>query len=129
MILALALLAGTATIARAAPPPTQAAIDDGAPLPPPPSGYEPVQDMDVSIEAHSPAVLAQKAPGMPGTEAQQNPHNDADVPSHFSIFGIPVKFNAPVAPPYNPDFTYQTYGGQPGRARDVPGALGSAGQP
>ncbi|NVN41979.1 hypothetical protein HUK82_15635, partial [Ameyamaea chiangmaiensis] len=113
---------------RAAPAPT--AADADAPLPPPPDGYTPVQDMDEAIIAHSPAVLAHTGPGLPGGEAQQITRQDQNVPSHFSVFGLPIKFNAPVPPPYNAEFTYRTFGGQPGNGRgDATAAWGTAGEP
>ncbi|WP_246386950.1 hypothetical protein [Gluconacetobacter sacchari] len=102
---------------------------DNPPAPPPPDGYQVVQDEDVTAETFSPAVTALHGPGLPSIEARQTPRDDRDVPSHFSVFGVPVKFDAPVQPSYNADFTYSTYAGQPGRGINAIGAEGAAGQP
>jgi len=120
-------LAGlAATPAFAAP----ATAEGDAPIPPPPDGYAPVQDMDETISAHSTAIVTQKGPGMPGGDASQTTRDNNAVPSHFSLFGMPVKFNAPTPPPYNAEFTYRTFGGQPGNGRgDATAALGTIGQP
>ncbi|GBQ88726.1 hypothetical protein AA13595_2465 [Gluconacetobacter johannae DSM 13595] len=112
---------GNTTPAPAAP--------ENAEAPPPPDGYQVVQDEDVSAQAYSPAVTAVGGPGLPSIEARQTPREPNSVPSHFSVFGVPVKFNAPVTPPYNAAFTYSTYAGQPGRGWDAVGAEGAAGQP
>ncbi|MBB2156422.1 hypothetical protein HLH33_08880 [Gluconacetobacter diazotrophicus] len=117
---------GNSTAARPADP----RVDpDNPPAPPPPDGYQVVQDEDVSVQAYSPRVTAIQGPGLPSIEARQTPRRPNDVPSHFSVFGVPVKFDAPVQPPYNASFMYSTYAGQPGRGIDAIGAEGAAGEP
>lgn len=102
---------------------------DNPPPPPPPDGYQVVQDEDVTAQTFSPAVTALHGPGLPSIEAHQTPRDDKDVPSHFSVFNVPVKFDAPVQPAYNASFTYSTYAGQPGRGIEAIGAEGAAGEP
>ncbi|WP_182949617.1 hypothetical protein [Gluconacetobacter takamatsuzukensis] len=102
---------------------------DNPPAPPPPDGYQVVQDEDVTAQTFSPQVTALHGPGLPSIEARQTPRDSSDVPSHFSVFDVPVKFNAPVQPAYNAAFTYSTYGGQPGRGIEAIGAEGAAGEP
>lgn len=102
---------------------------DNPPPPPPPDGYQVVQDEDVTAQTFSPEVAALHGPGLPSIEARQTPRDSRDVPSHFSVFDVPVKFNAPVQPAYNAAFTYSTYGGQPGRGIQAIGAEGAAGEP
>jgi hypothetical protein len=113
--------------AAATPDPT---VDpDNPPAPPPPDGYQVVRDEDVTAQSFSSKVTATGGPGLPSIEARQTPRNANDVPSHVSVFGVPVKFDAPVTPPYNASFMYSTYAGQPGRGIDAVGAEGAAGQP
>ncbi|NHO17910.1 hypothetical protein [Acetobacter oeni] len=95
-----------------------------------PSGYEPVEDFDVTLAAHSDAVLATKpVSGHVPIEAQQLPRSASSTAHQFDVFGVPVRVEAPVTPPYNASFTYENYGGQPGKGRDATGAWGAAGQP
>jgi len=106
------------------------ATESDDPIPPPPDGYSPVQDMDATISAHRSAILATPGPGLPGGEAKQNTRDISKLPPHFSVFGVPVKFNAPVPPPYNAEATYRTYGGQPANGRgDATSMYGTMGQP
>ncbi|GBQ37283.1 hypothetical protein [Gluconacetobacter azotocaptans] len=116
------------TLGNTAPAPAPA-DPENAEAPPPPDGYQVVQDDDVSIQAYSPAVTAVGGAGLPSIEARQTPRDPNSVPSHVSVFGVPVKFNAPVTPPYNAAFTYSTYAGQPGTGWDAIGAEGAAGHP
>lgn len=120
---------GDNAAARAAARPDPTVDPDNPPAPPPPDGYQVVQDEDVTAQSFSPRVTATGGPGLPSIEARQTPREANNVPSHFSLFGVPVKFNAPVAPPYNASFMYSTYAGQPGRGYDAPSAEGAAGQP
>ncbi|MBB2200169.1 hypothetical protein [Gluconacetobacter tumulisoli] len=113
----------------ATPAPAAAEDPDNPTAPPPPDGYQVVQDEDVSVQAYSPAVTAVGGAGLPSIEARQTPREPNSIPSHVSVFGVPVKFNAPVVPPYNAAFTYSTYAGQSGRGWDATGAEGAAGQP
>ncbi|MFT9090007.1 MAG: hypothetical protein ABF479_03200 [Gluconacetobacter sp.] len=102
---------------------------DNPPAPPPPDGYQVVEDEDVTARTFSPEIAALHGPGLPSIEARQTPRDSNDVPSHFSVFDVPVKFNAPVQPAYNASFTYSTYAGQPGRGIEAIGAEGAAGEP
>ncbi|NHO31521.1 hypothetical protein [Acetobacter fallax] len=99
--------------------------------PPLPDGYKPVEDFDVTLAAHSDTVLASRPSRerIGATEAQQVPRLASSTARQFDIFGVPVRVVAPVTPPYNASFTYENYGGQPGKGRDATGAWGAAGQP
>ncbi|NHN87813.1 hypothetical protein GOB81_04090 [Acetobacter sp. LMG 1627] len=99
--------------------------------PPPPDGYEPVEDIDETIEAHYSLDIrkAQHGSSLPSIEAQQIPRDANNGATPFDVFGVPVKFIAPVAAPYNAASTYRTYAGQSGRGQDAVGAASAAGEP
>ncbi|MDG6093862.1 hypothetical protein LOC54_01825 [Acetobacter sp. AN02] len=102
-------------------------IEDQEGAPPPPDGYTPITDTDVTIQAFSSRVRAEK----PADIAPPNAQQVTRLPGarQIDVLGVPVTVNAPVVPPYNGDFTYTTYGGQPGSGRNAPGAWGAAGEP
>jgi hypothetical protein len=111
-------------------PAQQVALPDGG-APPPPHGYTEVTDTDPRLAPYSADITARQGPGLPPVGAHQNINDDNSVPSHFSVAGIPVKFNAPVTPPYDTDFTYGNYAGSSGRNYNGSGvaAYGTAARP
>jgi|GEM_PF-1918041 len=115
----------TSPTARTLTPAQQVALPDGG-APPPPHGYTETVDSDPRYGNYSPAVTALHGPGLPGGEAHQNVRQSNNVPSHFSVLGMPVKFNAPVQPPYNGEATYKNYAGQPANRWDGTSLEGSA---
>lgn len=118
--------AGALPAAKTSPTPAADPLDQA---PPPPDGYERVEDFDVTLQAHSADITAPTSSGMAPVDAQQMPRSRNSTARVFDVFGIPVKVDTPVVPPYNGSFTYDTYGGQPGKGRDAPGAWGAAGEP
>jgi hypothetical protein len=58
------------------------------------------------------------APGAPGPPAFEQRANQPTGRPLFSIFGLPVGVNAPVAAPYCSGCAFENVGGQPGRSRD-----------
>ena len=93
-------------------PAQQAALpDEGAP--PPPHGYTEVEDSEAALASYSDRVRTHLPVGMPGTNAQQKTNGPNNLPSHFSIFGMPVKFNAPVQSPYEDEDSPTSYAGHP----------------
>ncbi|MFT8720561.1 hypothetical protein [Acetobacter sp.] len=101
------------------------------PAPPPPDGYEPVADLDEHIATNFPLEIRNAPHGstVPPPDAQQIPRDPNNGATQFDVFGVPVKFIAPVAASYSGSFIYHTYAGQPGRGQDAVGAAGSAGEP
>ncbi|CAI9120737.1 hypothetical protein [Brytella acorum] len=93
-------------------PAQMVALPDGG-APPPPDGYTTIDDTTTSLYSYSNVVRRRENPDLPGNEAHQSTNIPNDAPSHFSIFGIPVKFNAPVRPSYT-NGVYHTYMGAPG---------------
>ncbi|MCH4091345.1 hypothetical protein [Acetobacter sp.] len=114
-----------------APATTARSLESQEGAPPPPDGYEPVEDIDETIESHYSLDVRKTPHGepLPSIEAQQIPRDANNGATQFDIFGVPVKFIAPVAAPYNAPFTYHTYAGQSGRGGDAVGSVGSAGEP
>lgn len=98
-------------------PAQMVALPDGG-APPPPDGYEAVEDNETAVASFSSTVRAHRQLGMPGGDAHQSTAEPNDAPSHFSLAGIPVKFIAPVAPPYTQS-VYRTIAGSPGGQTDV----------
>ncbi len=120
----------TAAAAPAAQTDAPRSLESQETAPPPPPGYEPVEDFDVTLAAHSDAVLAVRpTSSRTMVDAQQMPRSASSTARQFDIFGVPVRVDTPVTPPYNGSFTYDTYGGQPGKGRDATGAWGAAGEP
>ncbi|MFT8804972.1 MAG: hypothetical protein ABF876_03585 [Acetobacter aceti] len=116
---------------KLAPATTARSVESQEGAPPPPDGYEPVEDIDETIESHYSLDVRKTPHGepLPSIEAQQIPRDANNGATQFDIFGVPVKFIAPVAAPYNAPFTYHTYAGQSGRGGDAVGSAGSAGEP
>ncbi|AQS87421.1 hypothetical protein AA101099_2986 [Neoasaia chiangmaiensis NBRC 101099] len=112
---------------QALTPAQQVALPDGG-APPPPHGYTTVEDNDAQLATYSATVRTHRTLGLPGGEAHQSTSLPNNAPSHFSLFGIPVKFNAPVRPPYTNN-AYQTYAGSPGNGQTDVAAEAAAGQP
>lgn len=96
-------------------PAQKVALPDGG-APPPPDGYTTTEDFEANLQSYSGRVRTHQALGLPGGEAHQSTAIPNDAPSHFSIFGMPVKFNAPVRPPYESS-SYQNYAGSPGNGQ------------
>ncbi|KXU99810.1 hypothetical protein AD929_13715 [Gluconobacter potus] len=93
-------------------PAQQSALpDEGAPAPP--HGYTEVEDSEAALASYSDRVRTHLPVGMPGTNAQQKTNGTNNLPSHFSIFGMPVKFNAPVQSPYEDEDSPTSYAGHP----------------
>ncbi len=93
-------------------PAQQAALpDEGAP--PPPHGYTEVEDSETALASYSNRVRTHLPVGMPGPNAQQKTNGPNNLPSHFSLFGMPVKFNAPVQSPYEDEDSPTSYAGHP----------------
>ncbi|QDH24341.1 hypothetical protein D5366_02655 [Neokomagataea tanensis] len=93
-------------------PVEQVALPDGG-APPPPHGYTAVEDTEATLSNFSAQVRTHAPLGLPGSDAQQRTNGSNNLPSHFSVFGMPVKFNAPVISPYQSDRTPSSYAGQP----------------
>ncbi|EHH69041.1 hypothetical protein GMO_03480 [Gluconobacter morbifer G707] len=93
-------------------PAQQVALPDGG-APAPPHGYTVTEDSDATLASFSDTVHTHLPLGMPGTNAQQKTNGTNNLPSHFSILGMPVKFNAPVRPPYESEDTPANYAGHP----------------
>lgn len=81
--------------------------------PPPPHGYEEVEDSETALANYSATVRTHEPLGLPGPNAEQKTNGPNNLPSHFSIFGVPVIFNAPVTSPYYNEDTPATYAGHP----------------
>lgn len=96
-------------------PVEKVALPDGG-APPPPHGYEVTDDFDNSLRGYSYTVRSHQALGLPGSEAHQSTQLPNDAPSRFSFLGWPVKFNAPVRPPYE-NSAYHNYAGSPGNGQ------------
>lgn len=96
-------------------PVEKVALPDGG-APPPPHGYVVTEDFDNSLRDYSYKVRAHPALGLPNSEAHQSTQIPNDAPSHFSFLGWPVKFNAPVRPPYT-NGVYHNYAGSPGNGQ------------
>lgn len=92
-------------------PAQQVALPDGG-APPPPHGYTEVEDTEATLSNFSAQARTHAPLGLPGGDAQQRTNGPNNLPSHFSILGIPVKFNAPVIAPYQSDRTPSSYAGQ-----------------
>lgn len=103
------------TIDRPLTPVEKVALPDGG-APPPPHGYTVTEDFDTSLRGYSYKVRAHPALGLPNSEAHQSTQIPNDAPSHFSFLGWPVKFNAPVRPPYE-NSAYHNYAGSPGNGQ------------
>lgn len=116
---------------RLAPATTAKSLESQEGAPPPPDGYEPVEDIDETIESHYSLDVRKTPHGepLPSIEAQQIPRDANNGATQFDFFGMPVKFIAPVGAPYNAPFTYHTYAGQSGRGGDAVGSAGAAGEP
>ncbi|MFT9298119.1 MAG: hypothetical protein ABF542_08415 [Gluconobacter sp.] len=93
-------------------PAQQVALPDGG-APPPPHGYVAVEDSEERLANFSGEVRTHLPVGMPGTNAEQKTNGTNNLPSHFSIFGMPVKFNTPVTAPYHSEDLPLTYAGHP----------------
>ena len=92
-------------------PAQQVALPDGG-APPPPHGYTEVEDTEATLSNFSAQARTHAPLGLPGGNAQQRTNGPNNLPSHFSIYGMPVKFNAPVIAPYQSDRTPSSYAGQ-----------------
>lgn len=103
------------TIDRPLTPVEKVALPDGG-APPPPHGYTVTEDFDTSLRGYSYKVRAHPALGLPNSEAHQSTQLPNDAPSHFTFLGWPVKFNAPVRPPYE-NSAYHNYAGSPGNGQ------------
>ncbi|GAN56600.1 hypothetical protein AA0242T_1636 [Acetobacter aceti NRIC 0242] len=116
---------------KIAPATTARSLESQEGAPPPPDGYEPVEDIDETIESHYSLDVRKTPHGepLPSIEAQQIPRDANNGATQFDFFGMPVKFIAPVGAPYNAPFTYHTYAGQSGRGGDAVGSAGAAGEP
>lgn len=128
-------LQGPSTVSRVmgadSRPDTPKSLESQETAPPLPEGYKPVEDFDETMAAHSPAILTSTPTGtlMPSGDAQQMPRDPSSTAKQFDVLGVKVRVDAPVTPPYNASFTYDTYGGQPGKGREATAAWGAAGQP
>ncbi|AOX16234.1 hypothetical protein [Kozakia baliensis] len=96
-------------------PVEKVALPDGG-APSPPHGYTATEDFDASLANYSSTVRTHQALGLPNGEAHQSTSIPNDAPSHFSFLGMPVKFNAPVRPPYA-NSAYHSYAGSPGNGQ------------
>ncbi|WP_254454820.1 hypothetical protein [Acetobacter estunensis] len=96
-----------------------------------PDGYTPVEDFDETLSARYPLSIRETPHGspLPSIEAQQIPRDANNGATQFNFFGVPTRFIAPVAAPYNSSFTYHTYAGQSGRGQDAVGGASAAGEP
>lgn len=101
-----------ATTQKPLTPAQQVALPDGG-APPPPHGYEEVEDSETALANYSATVRTHEPLGLPGPNAEQKTNGPNNLPSHFSIFGVPVIFNAPVTSPYYNEDTPATYAGHP----------------
>ncbi|QDH17265.1 hypothetical protein [Swingsia samuiensis] len=102
-------------------PAQQVALPDGG-APPPPHGYVAVDDSEVRIANFSNAARTHLPVGLPPTNPQQSVGQPNNLPSHFSLFGMPVKFNAPVAPPYRTEDASSSFDGRNGQNNILPQA-------
>ena len=116
---------------RLTPATTARSLESQEGAPSPPDGYEPVEDIDETIESHYSLDIRKTPHGepLPSIEAQQIPRDANNGATQFDFFGVPVKFIAPVAAPYNAPFAYRNYAGQAGRGGDAVGSAGAAGEP
>jgi len=57
--------------------------------------------------------------GLPGVTAQQSTSTGTGSPSRYSVLGLPLRFAAPVTPPYNSQGAYATFAGQPMTGKDA----------
>ncbi|MCQ9155598.1 hypothetical protein [Acidomonas methanolica] len=111
------MAAAGAPVGKSLTPAQLVALPDGG-APPPPHGYTEVEDSEAVLADFSATVRTHRTLGLPGNEAHQSTNIPNDAPSHFSIGNMPVKFIAPVAPPYTQN-VYRTVAGSPGVQDDV----------
>lgn len=97
--------------ARPLTPAQQVALPDGG-APPPPHGYAVVEDTETTLNNFTDTVRTHPPLGMPGSDAQQRVNGPNNLPAHFHVLGMPVKFNAPVIAPYQNDRAPLSYAGQ-----------------